>query len=210
MTTFPGSPKLTKGALIAADLFNPVSSIVLFQYNPENLTRTISPSYIESGGGREVMRMDGAPNETLSVKMEIDAIDQLETGSETASAMGIYPQLSALEMMVYPKTGQVIANSVMMAAGLIEVVPPEAPFTLFIWGPKRVVPVKIASLSITEKDFDAQLNPIRAEVTVSLNVLSYDDFPISHPGFHAFMAHQVIKETMAVIGSAGSIADIVT
>ncbi len=210
MTTFPGSPKLTKGALIAADLFNPVSSIVLFQYNPENLTRTISPRYIESGGGREVMRMDGAPNETLSVKMEIDAIDQLETGDETASAMGIYPQLSALEMMVYPKTGQVIANSVMMAAGLIEVVPPEAPFTLFIWGPKRVVPVKITSLSITEKDFDAQLNPIRAEVTVALNVLSYDNFPISHPGFHAFMAHQVIKETMAVIGSAGSIADIVT
>lgn len=210
MTTFPGSPRLTKGALIAVDPFNPAASIVVFQYNPEDLTRTITPSYIESGGGNEVLRLNGAPNETISVKIQIDAIDQLESGNDTAKRTGIHPQLASLEMMVYPKTGHVIANSVMMAGGFIEVVPPEAPFTLFIWGLHRVVPVKVASLSIAEKDFDALLNPIRAEATLSLNVLTYDDFPITHPGFHTFMAHQVVKETMAILGSAGSIVDVVT
>ncbi len=210
MTTFPGSPRLTRGALIAADLFNPLASVVLFQYNPKNLSRTIDPSYNETAGGREVMRLNGAPSETISVTVEIDAADQLESGDASAGSMGIYPQLSALEMMVYPKSMQVIANTALLAAGVIEIVPPEAPFTLFIWGIKRVVPVKIASISITEQEFDPRLNPIRAEAEISLQVLTYDNFPVTHPGFAAFMSHQIIKETMAAVNSAGSIPNIAT
>lgn len=39
MTTFPGSPRLLKGAIVGIDIFNPASSVIMFQYNPETLTR---------------------------------------------------------------------------------------------------------------------------------------------------------------------------
>ena len=80
--------------------------------------------------------------------------------------MGIYPQLSALEMLVYPKTSLVIANTVLLALGTIEIIPPSAPLTIFVWGAKRAVPVKVAEFSITEEAYDAALNPIRAKVSL--------------------------------------------
>jgi hypothetical protein len=89
------------------------------------------------------------------------------------------------------------------------VIPPVAPFTLFIWGPQRVLPVRVSDFSITEEAYDPNLNPIRAKVSLGLRVLSYNDFSVTHPGYYVFLAHQVVKETMAVIGSlnaAGSVA----
>jgi hypothetical protein len=41
---------------------------------------------------------------------------------------------------------------------------------------------------------------------LSLQVLSYNDFPVSHPGYTLFLAHQVVKETMAVIGSVSNLS----
>jgi hypothetical protein len=119
--------------------------------------------------------------------------------------MGIYPQLSALEMLLYPKSAAVIVNTVLLAAGTIEIVPPDAPLTLFVWGAKRVLPVRITGFTINEVQYDANLNPTVANLSVSMSVLSYHDFPVSHPGYHLFLAHQVVKETMAVVGSAGSL-----
>jgi hypothetical protein len=53
-------------------------------------------------------------------------------------------------------------------------VPPEkAPRILFIWGPWRVLPVQIKSLSITEQKFDFLLNPVQAEVQIGLEVVNY-------------------------------------
>ena len=60
--------------------------------------------------------------------------------------------------------------------------------------------------SITEQEYDTSLNPIRAEVSLSLRVLSYNDFSVTHPGYYVFLAHQVVKEVMATISSVGSIA----
>ena len=41
MTTFPRSPRLLKGAIVGLDPYNPLASIIVFQYNPESLTRTV-------------------------------------------------------------------------------------------------------------------------------------------------------------------------
>ena len=147
----------------------------------------------------------GAPVETIKLDVEIDATDQLEKAEGNATSMGIYPQLSALEMLIYPKSALVIANTALMAVGTIEVIPPMAPFTLFIWGPKRILPVRLADFSIVEEAHDVKLNPIRAKVSLGLRVLSYNDLPLTHPGYGLFIAHQVVKETMATIGSIGNI-----
>jgi len=197
---------LQKGAIVGIDPFNPLASVILFQYNPDTLMRTLRAQTPQGGGDRsEPMRVNGAPEETIKLDVEIDATDQLEKADSVATSMGIYPQLSALEMLLYPKSALVIANTVLLAVGTIEIIPPEAPLTLFIWGPKRILPVRLTDFSITEEAHDVNLNPIRAKVSLGLRVLSYNDLPVTHPGYGIFLAHQVVKETMAVVGSAGNL-----
>ncbi len=206
MTGFPGSPRVVKGAVIGLDLFNPLASVVVFQYNPDTVTRTLQAQTAGEGGARsEVTRLKGAPVETIKLDVEIDATDQLEQSDPIAVGLGVYPQLSALEMLIYPKSALVVANTVLLALGTIEVIPPVAPFTLFIWGPKRVVPVRLTQFQIVEEAYDTGLNPIRARVTLGLRVLSYNDLPLTHPGYSVFLAHQIVKEAMATIGSIAGV-----
>ena len=67
-------------------------------------------------------------------------------------------------------------------------------------------PVRITSFSITEEAYDANLNPVRAKVSLGLRVLSYNDLSLTNPGYYMFLAHQVVKETMANIGSINDIS----
>jgi hypothetical protein len=208
MGSFPNSPRLLKAAIVGIDLFNPLASIIVLQYNPESLTRTIQPQTIgnEEGARTDVLRLTGAPIETIRLDAELDATDQLEQSDPIATTLGIYPQLSALEMLVYPKSIKVIIDTALMAVGTTEIVPPMAPFTVLIWGIKRVVPVRVADFSITEEAYDVNLNPIRAKVSLGFRVLSYNDFSVTHPGYYLFLAHQVVKETMALINTANEAA----
>jgi hypothetical protein len=205
MSSFPGAPRLIKGAIVGVDLFNPLASIAVFQYNPDTVTRTLQPQGAGEGGARaEAMRLKGPPVETIKVDVEIDATDQLETGDSMATKLGIYPQLSALEMLVYPKSALVIANTVLLAVGTLEIMPPVGPFTLLILGLKRVLPVRVTDLTITEEAHDAALNPIRAKVSLGLRVLNYNDLLITNPGYYVFLAHQISKEVFATMGSVGN------
>ncbi len=202
MTDFPNSPRVVKGAIVGVDMFNPLASVIIFQYNPETLTRTLQAQSSGDGGARsEAMRLRGAPVETIKMEVEIDATDQLERADGPTTRMGIYPQLSALEMLLYPKSALVIANTVLMALGTLEIVPPVGPFTLLVWGAKRVLPVRLTEFSITEELHDVGLNPIRAKVALGLRVLSYNDLSLTNPGYYVFLAHQVAKEIMATSGS---------
>jgi hypothetical protein len=206
MTTFPLSPRLIKGALVGFDLFNPIASVIIFQYNPETVTRTLQVQASGDDGARsEASRLKGAPVETIRMEIEIDAADSLEKNETLATSLGIHPQLAALEMLIYPKSALVITNSIRMALGMQEIVPPIAPFTLLVWGYKRVLPVRLAEFSITEELHDAALNPIRAKVSLSLRVLSYNDLSLTNPGYYAFLTHQVMKEGLATIGSLSNL-----
>jgi hypothetical protein len=207
MTTFPNTPRVLKGALVGIDPLVPIPSVIVFQYNPDTLTRTLKPRAPGGEGARsEAQRLSGPPEETIKVDVEIDATDQLEKAEGTATSLGIYPQLSALEVLVYPKSALVIANTVLLAVGTIEVVPPTAPLTLFIWGVKRILPVRITDFSITEEAHDQALNPIRAKVSLGLRVLSYNDLSLTDPAYYMFLGHQVIKETLGIVGSVGNLA----
>lgn len=211
MSNFPRSPRFAKGALISYDPFGFIPQVVIFQYNPETLTRKLDAQRTHREGDPvETQRLKGPPVEHIDLKIELDAADQLEKPDENASAvsMGIYPQLSALEMMLYPKSSWVIAKTILANAGAIEIAPPEEPFTLLVWGTKRVVPVRISSFSITEQYYDPGLNPIAAEISLSLEVLTYEDFKLMHPGYALFLAHQIVKETMAAVGSINNVASL--
>jgi len=211
MSTFPGSPKTQKGAIVGLDPFNPLASVIIFQYNPDTLTRTLTAQTVGGDAAQgEALRLKGPPQENITVNVELDAADQLETGDNNATSMGLYPTLSSLEMLLYPKSALVIANEVLANVGVIEIIPPEAPLTLFIWGIKRVVPVRLTTFSITEEAFDPNLNPIRAKVNLGLRVLNYQDLGLLSPGGALFMVHQVMKEVMATISGVGNVASVIS
>jgi hypothetical protein len=206
MTSSPLSPRILKGALVSVSPTRPIPSVIIFQYNPDTLTRSIKPRAPGGDGARsEAMRLTGPPEETIKVDVEIDAADQLEKSDGIATNLGIYPQLSALEMLTYPSSATIIANTVLLAAGTIEIVPADAPLTLFIWGAKRILPVRISDFSITEEAHDQALNPIRAKIGLGLRVLGYNDLSITNPGYYIFMAHQVVKETLSVVGTVSDL-----
>lgn len=211
MTGLSSSPRTTRGALVGVDPANPVASVVAFQYNPDEMTRTLQArasavgSPTASSARSEALRLTGAPIENITLAVEIDAADQLETADPLATTLGIYPQLSSLEMLLYPKSSVVIANTALALAGSIELVSPEAPLTLLVWGVKRVIPVRLTQFSITEQAYDTQLNPIRARVQLGLRVLSYSDLATTSAGYHLFLAHQITKEVMASLGSAAAV-----
>ena len=66
MTAFPGSPRVVKGALVGVDVFKPLASVIIFQYNPETMTRTLQAQASGDSGARsEAMRLKGPPVETI-------------------------------------------------------------------------------------------------------------------------------------------------
>jgi hypothetical protein len=213
MTTFPGSPHLLKGGIV---LLNPDTSVVLrviaLQYNPDTLTRTlqVKGAGAESGDRSEVFRLKGPPVETIKLDAEIDATDQLEFPDQNPNAvqLGIHPQLAALETVVYPSSTHLVANNVLALAGTIEIVPAEAPLTLFIWSEVRILPVRLTEFSITEEAFDPNLNPIRAKVSLGMRVLSVDDLGFEHRGGNLFMVYQRQKERLATMSAGGVLSQL--
>lgn len=209
MTTFPGSPRLHKGALVGIDPLNPLASVVVFQYNPDTMTRRLEARAVGGEGDRgEAYRLTGPPKETITLSIEIDATDQLDEGNPLAETMGLHPTLAALEMMLYPKSAAVIANDVLSAIGTIEILPVEGPMILFVWGPARVLPVRLTSFSITEEAYDPLLNPTRAKVELSLTVLSYQDLSVLSPARAMFLVHHIAKEVMATTNLFNSTANL--
>jgi hypothetical protein len=192
MADFPGRPILLKGALVVFQTPIPVpSSVIIFQYNPETMTRKISQPAggAQAGGGgsaspcstagdtRNTMQL---PTETFSLSVELDAADQLEVSDRVTMTVGLHPALAALELLLYPPPVEVALNKVLAAFGSAFVVPAQIPIVLFVWGAPRVVPVIVNSISISESAYDQLLNPIQAKV--DLEMRSMTDIELQNAG----------------------------
>jgi hypothetical protein len=210
MTGFPGSPRILKGGLVLLDpntfAILP-NGIIVLQYNPDTLSRTLKIKGASEGGDRsEVLRLTGPPTETIKLDAEIDATDQLELPEQNQSvvAHGIFPQLAALETLVYPPTATLQANFALAQSGAMEIMPTLAPLPLFVWSASRIVPVRLTDFSITEEAFDPQLNPLRAKVSLGMQVLSIDDVHFSDKSGGLYMAYQRQKESLAQLYQYGT------
>ena len=208
MTSFPGSPKLLKGGIVLLDPGTGVPvQIVVLQYNPDTLSRTLQLQGIgpEPGDRLEALRLKSPPLETIKLEAEIDATDQMELNDTTVAQLGIYPQLAALEVMVYPTSVQLRDNNSQSNSGVLEIAPMEAPLSLFVWSQVRVLPVRLTEFNITEEAFDPNLNPIRAKISLGMRVLTVNDLGFAHKGGNLFMAYLQQKEQLARSGAQGSL-----
>ena len=195
------SPVLRKGAILTFDPATGATlATIMLQYNPDSLTRSLKPQAIgEQPDRTEVYRLKGPPIETIKADVEIDATDQLGASPPDAVAVsfGIAPQLSQLELLVYPSSRTLLGNESLSQMGTLEILPMESPLTVFAWGAQRVTPVRITDLSITEEAFDPRLNPIRAKLSLGMRVLNVDDVGFSSPAGTRYLAYQLAKEAMA-------------
>jgi hypothetical protein len=198
----PISPKVVRGGLVLLDGDGrTVLRVIALQYNPDALSRSLQVrgTATDAGDRLEATRLKGPPAETLKLDAEIDATDQLEFPGRNQDTVdsGILPELAALETVVTPDSAALQAAQRLADTGTLEILPLPAPLVLFVWGSRRVLPVRITDLTILEDAFDARLNPIRAKVTLSLRVLSTDDLPAGSRGASLALAALQAKEQLA-------------
>ena len=209
MNGFSGSPKLLKGGIVVADPVSlAVRRVITLQYNPETVTRTLQVQGTAAAGERsDALRLTGPATETIKVDAELDATDQLEHPDEnrTALEVGLHPQIAVLEALINPTVGDLVSGNTQASFGMIEIAPPQAPLTLFVWSAQRIVPVRITEFSVVEDTFDERLNPIRAKVTLGMRVLSVDDLGFAHPGGTVFLGHLRRKEGLAARSKSGEL-----
>ncbi len=194
------SPRLIKGALIqfSAPMLIPIPNIIIFQYNPESLSRTLTPwgpPEKDEKGNIVDPKVEAAlaqpfdPQESFTLTLELDAADALEAPESHPIAVisGVADRIAAMEMLLYPPGDSALGGllnvsvSVSIGAGGISAsadVLAEAkaqrktvPIVLFFWGPGRIVPVRLTSFSVDEQQFSPILYPIRAKVTIGLKIL---------------------------------------
>lgn len=204
---------LARGALIEykSDFLGPFPNVVIFQFNPENLIRNIQiPSRPTGVDSRETSQAGETPVESIELTAHFSAADQLAENHPITRGFGIGPQLAALEKMVYPAgiIGGALARAVDLIGDAIrdrdatptQPIPREKyPRILFIWGTNRVLPVIIESMRITEQQYDYLLNPVQAEVALSLSVISIDPCSDDWIARGAVIYSNLIKETQAIV-----------
>jgi len=239
---FTNKPKILRGAFVELGLSIP-PLVVIFQYNPVQLSRTRSISYSVPGKetresrnraagrtreeeywlplrefhGREEYvdpfllqkeQQVAVQEENISFEIRLDATDKLNEGDALTEQFGIAPQLATLELMVHPKSESLLGAAVDALLGLGSegfsfTKSTNPPMILFIWGLKRVLPVNINSMSITETEFSTNLDPIRATVAISMTVIEGKNPP--------YMYSKAMKEVMSVLNLAniGDVANVV-
>lgn len=216
---------LLRGALIeyGTGLMGPIPNVVIFQFNPESLSRSLQiPQRPTGATQRETTQAGEKTFEKISFKAHFSAINMLDEDKVLAKMFGIGPQLCALEKMVLPSSkiagliGEAL-DAVGDALGLgggddapAQPIPREKyPRILFIWGLTRVLPVTIDSMTIAELEYDALLNPLRAEVDLQLSVIAIDQCSDDVLGKGALEYTTIAKEAQAIANLANTAEQIV-
>jgi hypothetical protein len=160
--------------------------VIPFRFNPEGLTRQLSieqgqgggtGTQSEGAGGGETGEQgadasSGTLKESFSVQIRVDFADRVEGAGQLPQELGIAPELAALEELLYPAESDDQAPSDGTEATRAR---PQRWTVLFVWGRKRVYPIRITGMAINETSHNAQLNPVRAEIEVSAEVLGEAD-----------------------------------
>jgi hypothetical protein len=214
----------------------PIPNIILFQYNPETLTHTWSPAaptgQAAGPGAGNPLAVTGNPGEEFSFSLSLDSQDIVADGSPPAAALaelsGIYPTLAALEMLLFPSSSTggsalALASSVGgsllggSSSGVSRSVPVSVvPTVLFVWGPGRILPVRVTSLRVTEKLYDPTLLvPTHADAEIGLKVLTQNEIDALDDGLikdlvqTAYGAMSTLRGVLAlanIVNSADALA----
>lgn len=215
------------------DVFGvPLPNVVVFQFNPESMTHAWTQAEAAStgaptggtpraGGPANPLAVKSLPGETFTFQVLMDAnediADENPVSGTLAQVSGVYSRIAAIEMLQYPvpaDAGDGLVGSVSAGAAGVSVggaaggtsrpVPQsQVPTVLFVWGPGRIVPVRVTSLSITERQHDALLNPLQVSADLSVRVLTPEELrwvsgPLASIARGAYEYSQGLRKVLAV------------
>lgn len=216
---------LMRGALIeyGSDFMGPIPNVVIFQFNPETLTRTVQiPPRPSSATARETTQAGEPAIEKISLKASFSAADEFGDNKALARLFGVGTRLAALEKMVHPSNDLLaaIGAAIGAAADALGIgggdsaprqpIPRQKnPKILFIWGPYRILPVVLDSMTITEQEYDFVLNPIRAEVSLSMSVNAIDKCSEDAVAKGALTYSNMAKDAQAMANLANTAEQVV-
>ncbi|MFZ1611988.1 MAG: hypothetical protein WAT52_13020 [Chitinophagales bacterium] len=232
-TGYSRSPKLLKGALIefSERFIGPVPNVIVFQYNPETMTRALEV-WSQGGGGESTTSSETShtaqpfdPPETFTLALELDATDALENPAShpVAAISGVADRIAAMEMLLYPQgdsllgglMGSISSSLGLGGGGAAQPVPRgTVPVVLFVWGPGRIIPVRLTTFSVEEQAYSPLLYPIQAKVSLGLKILTPRDFPETNRklseelAITAFNFTRKQKEVLAASNMANSVESI--
>jgi Contractile injection system tube protein len=211
MTPTSVATKLMRGALASIEKTT-LTDVVLFQYNPESIKRSLKPrlSGWKSGESPKEastrVNFSDAAGQTISFTAYFDSKDADQWFNPVAKALGIAPQLALLEKLINPSVDTVSSAEQTKAGGKMPILTMPAPGTILVWGLTRVLPVRIQSIDITEEAFDALLNPIRASAAISLDVQTYGTRSKDDLEYGRFKSYHQKVETLAKATSSRAAA----
>lgn len=193
--TIPSRAQAVRGTLNVSSSDAYSEQTIKFQYNPMEVTRTITPDYAKKPGNDDGLSFGKqAAGQTISFKLQIQAVDNMWAGA--ADSDGLLPTLAILEAQCNASISALDTwNSDLDSA--IATVPPLPAPTLILQLGARCWPVKITSLSITEKAFDQSMVPVEAEVTATFAVVTYDDVLKDSPIYTSYQNHHTDQESYA-------------
>ena len=156
----------------------------------------------------------------------MDANDAIADGnavqSASALATGVYQRLAALEMLLFPSAskGNGLIGTVSSALGITgkgaKTVPARRlPVIFWVHGPGRILTVRVANLTVTEKLYDAALlNPTHVEAQITLNGLTEDELKyvrgaLGKVAKGAYAYTQRLRETLALANLENDVSAII-
>jgi hypothetical protein len=216
----------------------PLPNVIIFQFNPETMTHSWTAAQgiaAEKGAtSSNPLAVKGKPGESFSFTLAMDAGDMIADGSIVAQGIatlsGVYTRLAALELLQFPVPasggdllGSVSAGAAAGAAAAAgggaaapqrPVPDGQVPTVLFVWGPGRILPVRVSDLKITERLYDQFLNPTRAEAAITLKVLTPEELvhvtgPLKEIAQGAYKYSQALREALAIANLANSVESVV-
>jgi hypothetical protein len=180
MAAGPRLFKVIKGGYVLLDSVNgAVLRILPFQYNPETVTRHLNTVLVPPNLPPTM------PQEFMSFTVSFDAADKLETGDPLTQQDGILPMLAALEGLLNPDSNSLV---------------------VWVSGNKRIVPVQITEMQFVEQAFDANLNPIRANVAITQFALSAQQLASNPRGLALLNAYLLTLKQLGDANPGGSLA----
>jgi hypothetical protein len=189
----------------------PIPNVVIFQFNPESLSRTVEIARRTTSATSRETTQAGEPSvEKITLKASFSAADEFGENKALARLFGVGTRLAALEKMVYPantltaKIGAALSSGALPGAKRQPMPRQKMPRILFIWGPYKILPVVLESMSIVEQQYDFLLNPVQAEVSISMAVNTVDKYTDDAIGKGALTYSNMAKDAQAMANLANT------
>lgn len=172
--------RILKGALAYSGAQTGAPGPVVFQFNPQTLTRL-----------QDYSAQTNSVSEAIRFELVLNAVEGMEQEDAVMGEDGIYSQIAALEEILAYQSKLRPNNWLARLFGTSN-----SRILQFTYG-ERVIPVRLRRLHIKEILHNSELKPLHAKVAISLRVLTEQDLRGNQGGLQILARYQQYRKLKA-------------